>query len=91
MTTPLRPYIPSATLRRIARATWIGAVGQLCDGDRYGYFETLRRVDALEEMAREAVHYEEECRGTARAIERILSLAGRDKSGGRTHVESGER
>lgn len=73
--TLLRPFAPARTLRALARARHVEAVELLERGDREGWYRLLGDVSALSAEARRAERWEQECRDTAAACERILERA----------------
>jgi hypothetical protein len=74
----LRPYPRASTLRALARARHAEAVACLEAGDRIAFLSRLRDVEDLTEEMRRAERWEEECRKTAAALDRLLERADRE-------------
>lgn len=76
----LRPYVPSGTLRAMARERRAAAVLALVGGKRSRYREWRlfrKQAEELEEQASKAEHWEAECELTRQAAGRILEKAER--------------
>lgn len=78
----LRPYVPSKTLRAMARERRIAAVECLHAKDYDGYSARLAQAKEFDAESARSEHWEAECelarRATAKLLERVLEVAERE-------------